>query len=108
MKLLKSSIEKENDDHDVFGAYVSMEIRNLKTSKAQEKLRTEIRDAISRIVREESTTVNDGTCFSNLNKNSEEQKKIDLSNSSLTSNINNCDDSFFDKKKIRKSSWELI
>jgi len=56
MKLLKSSMEKENDDHDVFGAYVAMEMRNLKTSDAQNKLRGEIRDSISRVVREESMT----------------------------------------------------
>lgn len=49
-------MEKENDDHDVFGAYVAMEMRNLKTSDAQEKLRGEIRDSISRVVREESMT----------------------------------------------------
>jgi len=54
MKLLKSSLEKENDDHDVFGAYVAMEMRNLKTSDAQNKLRGEIRESISRVAREES------------------------------------------------------
>uniref|UniRef100_A0A2S2Q4X7 C3 and PZP-like alpha-2-macroglobulin domain-containing protein 8 n=1 Tax=Sipha flava TaxID=143950 RepID=A0A2S2Q4X7_9HEMI len=61
MTLLKSSLEKENDDHDVFGAYVAMEIRNLKSSDLQTKLRAKIRDSISQIVNEDSMIKNELT-----------------------------------------------
>lgn len=108
MKLLKSSIEKENDDHDVFGAYVSMEMRNLKTPKAQERLRTEIRDAISRVIRDESNIMNDiSTCYPNSIKTVDKHEELDHSSGSLESN-NNCDDSSTGQNKIRKTSWELI
>lgn len=66
--LLKSSLEKENDDHDVFGAYVAMELRNLKNSDLQTKLRTKIRDSISQIVNENSMIISEQTGNSNLNK----------------------------------------
>jgi len=68
MKLLKSSLEKENDDHDIFGAYVAMEMRNLKNFKAQTLLRTEIRNAISRVISKESTTTNEHTGYPIITK----------------------------------------
>jgi len=61
MTLFKSSMGIEKDDNDVFGAYVAMEMKNLKTSDAQTKLRKEIQDSISRVVREESMTTIDLT-----------------------------------------------
>jgi len=50
-------MKKESDDHDIFGAYVAMEIRNLHTTDAQIKLRGQIRDYISQIVREDFMAV---------------------------------------------------
>lgn len=70
---LKTSLEKESDDHDVFGAYVAMEMRNLKTTDAQTKLRGEIRDCISRVIREDlMNRLNDGLKMDTV---SQEKKK---------------------------------
>ncbi|XP_050539650.1 uncharacterized protein LOC126904566 isoform X3 [Daktulosphaira vitifoliae] len=77
LDLLKNYIEKPSDDHDVFGAYVSMEMRNLKTPNAQKKLRTEIRNAISRVVKEET--------LMNITDSSDDKEYIFL-NSLHTSN----------------------
>ncbi|XP_060838903.1 uncharacterized protein LOC132920491 isoform X1 [Rhopalosiphum padi] len=52
-----NKMKKESDDHDIFGAYVAMEIRNLHTTDAQIKLRGQIRDYISQIVREDFMAV---------------------------------------------------
>lgn len=101
MKLLKSSLEKENDDHDVFGAYIAMEMRNLKTSDAQAKLRTEIRDTISRIVREESMTTPQAVYYPPLN----ELTKSNLDDSSTNNDKVN---DISHEKRTRKPSWELI
>lgn len=108
MKLLKSSLEKENDDHDVFGAYIAMEMRNLKTSDAQAKLRTEIRDTISRFVREESVTALQAVCYPPLNEVSKKLNDLAESNldDSFTNNAKTDDKS--DQKRTRKPSWELI
>lgn len=111
MKLLKSSLEKENDEHDIFGAYVAMEMRNLKTSDAQIQLRTEIRDAISRIVREESMTINKNMCYSNSKETDNNLTKThNFSKSSQ--NVSSGNDANVDPtthiKKTRKLSWELI
>jgi len=111
MKLLKSSMEKENDDHDVFGAYVAMEMRNLKTSEAQKKLRGEIRDSISRVVCEESMTTIENAKNPNL-----DIKKIDgdlnredniLKTNLSYSSENQLDVDNISQEKI-KNSWELI
>jgi len=108
MKLLKSSMEKENDDHDVFGAYVAMEMRNLKTSDAQKKLRGEIRDTISRIVCEESITTNDHTKTPNLElKIIDNDLRKEDKNLKTNSSENHHDVDTVSQKKI-KSSWELI
>lgn len=97
MKLLKTSLEKENDDHDVFGAYVAMEMRNLKTSDEQKKLRGEIRDAISRVV--------------NNKHNANNSKELDVSKCDLTDlSANNIKvaDAAHEKLKRKTDSWELI
>lgn len=111
MKLLKSSLEKENDEHDVFGAYVAMEMRNLKTSYAQIRLRTEIRDAISRIVHEESKTINEHMCHSSLKETDNNLTKIhDFSKFSQNVTLEtdaNADHTDY-TKRTRKLSWELI
>lgn len=111
MKLLKSSMEKENDDHDVFGAYVAMEMRNLKTSDAQQKLRGEIRDSISRIVCEESMNTTNNTKTSNL-----ELKIIDddlkREDNILKTNLSSSSENHLDVEPVSqektKNSWELI
>lgn len=107
MKLLKSTLEKENDDHDIFGAYVAMELRNLKTFDAQTKLRTEIRNAISQVVCKESTATNEHTGYPVLIRNDENQKKLlnDHSEFDLDGpSENNLDNEI----RTRKYSWELI
>lgn len=108
MTLLKSSLEKENDDHDVFGAYVAMEMRNLKRSDLQTKLRTQIRDSISQIVKEESMIISENTGNPNLNEKSD--KTVDLSKCSIkdSSANNESMDYVSHERKIRKNSWELI
>lgn len=108
MTLLKSSLEKENDDHDVFGAYVAMEMRNLKRSDLQTKLRTQIRDSISQIVKEESMIISENTGNPNLNEKSD--KTVDLSKCSIkdSSANNESVDYVSHERKIRKNSWELI
>jgi len=113
MQVLKSSLEKENDDHDVFGAYVAMEMRNLKTSDAQIRLRTEIRDAISRIVHEDSMDTNDHRmCHLKYNKTDEfSVKNFDQSSESSQSDSsenNSSVDKITCAKKLKKTSWELI
>lgn len=111
MKLLKSSLEKENDKHDIFGAYVAMEMRNLKTSDAQIQLRSEIRDAISRIVREESMTINKNMCYSNLKESDNNLTKthnFSKSNQNVSSGNDVNVDHTAHIKKTRKLSWELI
>lgn len=99
MKLLKTSLEKENDDHDVFGAYVAMEMRNLKTSDKQKRLRAEIRDAISRVENVEN------------NKHVNNPKELDGSKYDLTDlSANNIEvaDVAHEKLKRKTDSWELI
>lgn len=115
MKLLKSSLEKENDDHDVFGAYVAMEMRNLKTSDLQKKLRGEIRDAISRVACDESISTMNHTSYPNLLKpykiddNSKEKDDIPkLNKDDSTSNITEDYDFVAHEKKNRNPSWELV
>lgn len=119
MKLLKSSLEKENDEHDVFGAYVAMEMRNLQSSDAQKKLRGEIRDSISRIVQQESvTTIDqkksvptiDHTNTSNLRfkideNNSKREDDLFKINNSSSADIFNVDTV---SQKNGNNSWELI
>jgi len=103
-------MEKENDEHDVFGAYVAMEMRNLKTSDAQKKLRGEIRDSISRVIREESMTTID-----RKNPNLE-IKKIDndlnRQDNLLKTNLSSSSENHHDVVPISpekiKNSWELI
>jgi len=108
MKLLKSSMEKENDDHDVFGAYVAMEMRNLKTSDAQKKLRGEIRDSISRIVCEESMTTIDHTKTSNSElKIIDNDLKIEDNLLKPNSSENHHNVDIVSQEKT-KNSWELI
>lgn len=115
MKLLKSLLEKENDDHDVFGAYVAMEMRNLKTSDLQKKLRGEIRDAISRVACDESISTINHTSYPNLLKpykiddNSKEKNdNTKLNKDDSTSNITQEDDFVANEKRTRKPSWELV
>lgn len=100
MELLNTSLKKENDEHNIFGAYVAMEMRNLKTSDEQKKLRAEIRDAISRVENLE-----------NIKYYVNNQKKLDDSKNNPTvtspSNIevaNVC----HEQLKTKKDSWELI
>lgn len=108
MKLLKSSMEKENDDHDVFGAYVAMEMRNLKTSDAQKKLRGEIRDIISQVVREESMTTIDLTKTPNLElKIIDSDLKIEDNLLKTNSSENHHGMGTVSQEKT-KNSWELI
>lgn len=110
MKLLKSSMKKENDDHDVFGAYVAMEMRNLKTSDAQNKLRGEIRDSISRVVREESMTTIDhkkpNLEFKKIDNDLKTEDNLLKTNLSYSSE-NHLDVNTISQEKI-KNSWELI
>jgi len=110
MKLLKSSLEKENDDHDIFGAYVAMEMRNLKTSDAQTLLRTEIRNAISRVVSKESTATNEHTGYPVLIKRDETPKELnnDLSESDLSDSSANDLDNVSCKIRKKKPSWIFI
>lgn len=109
MTLLKSSLEKENDDHDVFGAYVAMEIRNLKSSDLQTKLRGKIRDSISQIINEDSMIRSELTGNSNLNREGDNANE-DLSkcNTKDSSPNNESVDDVSHERKIRKNSWELI
>lgn len=113
MKLLKSSLEKENDDHDVFGAYVAMEMRNLKSSDLQKKLRGEIRDAISRVACDESVfTINPS--YPNLSKpykiDDSLKGKDDTPKQNKDDSMSNITEDEFvvNEKKTRKPSWELI
>lgn len=115
MKLLKSSLEKENDDHDVFGAYVAMEMRNLKTPDLQKKLRGEIRDAISRMVCDESVSKIQQASYPNLLKPNEidDSSKVKddiqkLNKADSTSNITKEDDFVANEKKTKEPSWELV
>lgn len=110
MKLLKSSMEKENDDHDVFGAYVAMEMRNLKTVDAQKKLRGEIRDSISRVIREESiTTIDKQNPNLEIKKIDNDLKKQDnLLKTNLSSSSENHLDGVPISPEKRTNSWELL
>jgi len=107
MKLLKSSLEKENDDHDIFGAYVAMEMRNLKTSDAQALLRTEIRNAITRVVSGKSMAANEHTGYPVLIKKDEKPKELnkDLSESDLSDSSTNNLDNVPSEIRKRKPSW---
>lgn len=101
-KMLNTSL-KNNDDHTIFGAYVAMEMRNLKTSTAQIKLRGEIRDAISRVVLEEcAAEVNDSSDFK-LNEKDNNAQEINDANGSSANCIRTDHE-----KRIRSPSWELI
>jgi hypothetical protein len=109
MTLLKSSLEKENDDHDVFGAYVAMEIRNLKSSDLQTKLRAKIRDSISQIVNEDSMIKNELTGNSNLNNEGDNViEDISKRNTKDSSANNESMDGMSHERKIRNNSWEFI
>lgn len=48
-------MENKKDDHEVFGSYVAMEMSNLQLASSKRKLRSEIRNAISRVVAEDTT-----------------------------------------------------
>lgn len=111
-KLLKSSLEKANDDHDVFGAYVAMELRNLKTSDAQIKLRLKITDAISQVVRTECMTTVEQFNNPSLNEKHNEPKELnDLTNSCATNEptVNNVEEkNLSNEKRMSCPSWEFI
>jgi len=103
-------MEKENDDHDVFGAYVAMEMRNLKTVDAQKKLRGEIRDSISRVIREESiTTIDKQNPNLEIKKIDNDLKKQDnLLKTNLSSSSENHLDGIPISPEKRTNSWELL
>lgn len=115
MELLKSSIEKKKDDHEVFGSYVAMEMRNLKTTASKIKLRAEIRDAISRVVAEDSTNTNsDKTppCFDETGsievlEKKDKSLKSNKSNESSKPNAD-VDNVFCNSSRSRNSSWDFI
>lgn len=111
IKLLKRALDKENDDHGIFGAYVAMELRNLKKLEAQIKLRSEIVNTISRVVYKESATATEHPGYPKLNDQVDKLKKQlnDLQKSNvIETSENNVEEDDAPFIITRKHSWELL